>query len=161
MRFVKIAAVACLLLLAAVVLAAGWPKFKGQWFDVKYPPGFTVVGRDKNSSGKYDGVSFISPDKTVEFYVYSPRFHGDSWWQIRRSGETLGGQSTESGGKYTIKYGTFTGPKKKYSRSYAAYTNKSDDSQHVFGFRYNSQAAYNKYRPQYMTFKASLVQYAD
>ncbi len=161
MKAAKIGAVACLLVLVVGAVAAGWPKFKGQWFDVKYPPGFKVVGRDRNTTGKYDGVSFLSPDSQVEFYVYSPRFQGDSWWMTKRSGETLGGQSTETGSKYTIKYGTFKGPKGKYSRSYAAYTNKSDDSQHVFGYRYNSQAAYNKYKSKYLTFKGSLVQYAD
>jgi hypothetical protein len=160
-KSVKVVAVACLLVIAAGVLAAGaWPKFKGQWFDIKYPPGFKAVGRDKNTTGKYDGVSFLSPDKTVEFYVYSPRFQGDSWWMTKRTGETLGGQSTDDGAKYTIKYGTYTGPKGKYSRSYADITIKADGSRHVFGFRYNSQT-YDKYKPKYVIFKSSLKQFAD
>lgn len=165
MRAVKTLVILCLFAFAVTAVAGdsarSWPKHKGQWFDIKYPPGFKVTPRDVDAYGHHDGASFVSLDGQVEFYVYSPRFQGDSWWMKRRSGETLGGLSTEQSAKFTVRYGTFRGPRGKYSRSYADVTNKTDGSRHVFGIRYNSQTAYQKYRPRYLVFKGSLVQYAD
>ena len=46
-----------------------------------------------------------------------------------------------------------------YSRSYQE--TREGDAMHIIGSRYTTQKAYNKYKKQYLAFKASLEQFAD
>ena len=40
-------------------------------------------------------------------------------------------------------------------------TSGEDETMHVLGIHYTTQQAYNKYKKQYLQFKASLKQFAD
>lgn len=54
-------------------------KYNGAWFDILYPSDFTPLPSIKSSSNidNYKSVFFISPDKTVEFYIFSPQWSGE------------------------------------------------------------------------------------
>lgn len=166
----RLAIAAAVLCLTAAVAAPihvankGFTTFKGAWFDIQYPIGFKAVPRDAARTGHAsgvacDGVSFLSPDGLVEFYVYSPQWAGQSQWLFKRSGEKAAGKSTEAGKSANITYLTFTAP--GYTRAYADYKPRDGSTRWGFGIKYKSQAAYNAYRPLYLKFKQSLKQYAD
>lgn len=160
------AIVAGLVLATCVVaMAAGsWKTYTGSWFKVKVPAGFRVEPREMRMAGdrkEFDGVSCTSPDGKVEFYVYSPQWSGTPKWVALRPGEKQVSKKTESGSQRTVTYVTLRGPGGKYERSYADTRGKQDGTRTVFGFRYSNQAAYKRYRPLYLQFKKSLVQYAD
>lgn len=160
---------ACLLFPRVLVCAAGttkaWPAYEGAWFRVEYPPEFKVILRERSSTvsepKKYDGVSFVSPDGQVEFYVFSPQWIGDSEWVKLRRGERLTGRLKDETPKRKAYYGTIRGPHGKYSRCYEDLTDKGSNTRRVFGFKYLSRQAHEKHRAKYLMFKRSLVQYAD
>lgn len=142
----------------------GFTTYKGAWFDIKYPIGFKVVPREAcgdQNEGRSSclGVSFVSPDGLAEFYVFSPLWNGTSQWIQRREGEKQTGYSRQRSGQTVITYVTRKGP--GYSRSYADYENATLNTRKIFGYKYASDAAYRAYKPLYMKFKGSLVQYAD
>ena len=141
--------------------AQAWKTYKGAWFAVKYPAGFTVTKREANGAG-FDGASFTSPDGRVEFYVFSPQWWGkDPVWTQLKAGEKLVDTKTEGKGNSGAKWVTLSGPKGAYERSYLVKYNKTLNTRHVFGYKYRNRAAYNAYKADYARFKGSLVQYAD
>lgn len=141
----------------------GFATFKGSWFDIKYPIGFKTVIREPAATGggdgvACDGVSFISPDGLVEFYIYSPQWSGSPKWILRREGEKQTAYSVKKQGDKTVTYVTRKGP--GYMRSYADYR-QYESVRWVFGYKYASEAARKAYSPLYLKFKQSLKQYAD
>ena len=162
-RRVVVVAGALLMVCACAALAGGaWHSYTGPWFKVSVPPGFRTEARELRMAGdrkEFDGVSCYSPDGAVEFYVYSPQWSGTPKWISKRAGEKQISVSTEGAGAKKITYLTLKGP--KGYRSYADTRNSQLNTRVVFGFAYRNQAAYKKYRPMYMKFKQSLVQFAD
>jgi hypothetical protein len=153
--------------------------YKGAWFDVAHPSTFTA-----RKEGM-DEASFISPDGTVEFYVYSPQWSGDPVWYMQSqanetlesdtSTEDLNPPNTNQYGttyyKKVFRYITFTAKDGSYKRSLVSITAgwviKPEDTDFsskthlVFGITYKDKASYDKYLGDYQMFKKSLVQYAD
>ncbi|MCX7598682.1 MAG: hypothetical protein N2512_07405 [Armatimonadetes bacterium] len=143
---------------------ATWPRYRGAWFDIKYPPGFRIVPREPSRSGPagtYDGVSFISPDGLCEFYVYSPQWSGESKWTAQRPGEKTVSNKWETSARRKVHWVTLRGPSGKYSRSYVDTWDLLCGTRLVFGIKYASDKIYQKYRPRYLLFKKTLTQYAD
>ncbi len=147
-----------------------WVEYPdGGWFVVKYPGDFRVVPREEcigrlrgDGEPPYrDGVSFISPDGLVEFYVYSPLHKGDSNWVALRPGETIGDTTQAREGDRALTYVNIQGPDNKYHRAYVRIVEDYSMAEWYFGIKYPDQATYETYRPAYLKFKASLVQYAD
>lgn len=141
----------------------GLATFKGAWFDIKYPVGFKTVIREPAATGggegkACDGVSFLSPDGLVEFYIYSPQWGGNPQWILRREGEKQTSYRVQREGDKTVTYVTRQGP--GYTRSYADYR-QYETVRWVFGYQYASEAARKAYNPLYLKFKQSLQQYAD
>ncbi len=156
-------ALASLSSLAHAAGTEGWPTYEGAWFDVKYPKGFKVVPRQKSSTyeGRYDAVSFVSPDGNAEFYVFSPQWSGTPAWIALAKGERIVSRSTQSSATRKVDFVEVKGPGAKYYRAWADTQSKVSNTRHTFGFKYSSKAAYNQYRARYLLFKASLNQYAD
>jgi hypothetical protein len=67
---------------------------------------------------------------------------------------------TEKNG-VTITEVTLSAKNGSYSRSFIDYENKELNTRHTFCVKYKNMSAYNKYKKQYLAFKASLVQFAD
>ena len=79
-----------------------------------------------------------------------------------KPGEKLIEDKTEESAQRTVRSGTIKGPNGKYERALLEITDKTQsNARWAFGIRYANQKAYQKYRPQYLKFKASLKQYAD
>jgi len=155
-RWIILAVLVC----AAVAGAEGFKKYEGAWFDIRYPASFTVKPQQQSASGEgYDAVSFLAPDGLVEFYIYSPQWSGEPDWIQRRPGETQTSYSRQRDGDKIITYVTRQGP--GYTRSWADIRQPAFSTRWVFGYQYQDQDAYRKYRPLYLKFKQSLKQYAD
>ncbi len=136
--------------------------YQGAWFDVDYPRGFTVLERELcASSTGYDGVSFLSPDGAVEFYVFSPQWSGQSQWATIKPGEREVSRSQERQGDKLITWVEVAGEDGPSHRAWVEIANPTYNVNHFFGIRYQNQADYQRYQSRYLSFKESLVQYAD
>ncbi|HEX8707691.1 MAG TPA: hypothetical protein VF723_05470 [Pyrinomonadaceae bacterium] len=161
--------IACLLglLFLASAMAAGaeggkWLNYRGAWFDIKYPAGFKVRPSQPSttSSAGYDGVFFRSPDATVEFYVFSPQWNGEpAGIRLKPASEAYVSQNEEEKDGKKIRRATIRAKNGSYLRSYEDIEDAS--TRRTFGIKYRDQAAYERYRQDYLTFKQSLTQYAD
>lgn len=140
-----------------------WKTYEGAWFTISYPADFRVVPREQSTTAAegYDGVSFISPDGQVEFYVNSPQWTGEPGWIDMTPGEDIVDSKSSENGSRQTQWVTIRGPKGEYTRSYEDTTDTATNTRLVFGFKYRDRAAFNKYRKQYLRFKDSLQQFAD
>jgi hypothetical protein len=168
LRLVPALAAACLLGVATAggshVPDRGWTSYRGAWFGVKYPVGFSVKPCETGPrrTGKApDGASFLSPDRLVEFYIYSPQWSGQPTWPKKRPGEKTVSHRVQRQGTRTATWVTYVGPSGAGTRSYVDTVDTGLNTRLVFGFAYRNRTAYNAYRPLYLRFKASLEQYAD
>ena len=140
-----------------------WRVYKGAWFEIKYPSNFQVRPSQRSSSAQsYDSVFFTAPDKSVEFYVFSPQWNGDpSDVAINSSSEVLVSQTSEKKGSTTVRRVTIKARDDSYSRSFEDTEDETTNTRKVFVIKYRNQDAYSRYRQTYLTFKQSLRQFAD
>lgn len=139
-----------------------WLTYKGAWFEINYPSGFTVKPGQKSTTNQegYDSVYFISPDNSVEFFVFSPQWKGQGEdIEINPDIERLVEQNTEKHKSKTIRWFTVKAKDNSYLRSIRDDT--TDSTRLVFGIKYKNKAMYNKYYNDYISFKESLKQFAD
>ena len=139
----------------------GWTLYKGAWFDVYYPPKFTVVPRERGADKLPDGVSFRSPDGKVEFYIYSPQWAGNPTWYKKRPGEKCVAYRQQRKGSRTVTWVTYRAGDGSYERAIEDTADTTLNCRRIFAILYKTPSAYRTYRPQYLKFKASLTQYAD
>jgi hypothetical protein len=143
--------------------AQGWRTHSGAWFQVKYPANFTVRPSQRSSSaGGFDSAFFTAPDGSVEFYVFSPQWNGEpSDIALDSQTEVSVSQTTQRSGSKIIRRATIKARDGGYTRSLEDIEDTATNTRRVFGIKYVSQAAYNRYRQTYLTFKQSLTQFAD
>ncbi len=137
--------------------------YKGAWFEIKYPAGFFVKPSQKSPSdaNRYESVFFRSPDGIVEFYIFSPQWNGEANDIALQKSEKLVNTKKQTEGDKQIKWWTIASKNGSYTRMYQETWNETSNTKWVVGIKYKNPAAYNKYKNQYLMFKASLVQYAD
>lgn len=147
-------------------------EYRGWFFDVRYPDDFAAspTGPSSEYNGQMvvqtDAAQFESPDGSVSFYVYSPLWSGEPDYLRVASNETLTDErtTTADGGETITKWVTVRANDGSYYRSYVSIREQvgtGSDLHHVFGIKYADQAAYDRYRDEYIRFKSSLRQYAD
>ena len=150
-------------------------KYQGAYFSIEYPEDFHV-----DTPYSKDEAYFISEDKSVEYFVYSPLWGGEpkSYLKIK-SNEKLVSQKTIKG-KNTdpnrdkdrdvqiTKWVSFAAKDGSYTRSYMHMKRKSSneslkmsDIDLVFGFKYQNAMARKIYANAYKLFKKSLEQFSD
>ena len=157
----------CLLFIAAITfnltMLGQTRTFKGAWFDIKYPASFTAKGSIKSATSDrgYESAFFQSPDKTVEFYIFSPQWSGDPTDISLKSNEKLSSTNTQKSGSTISKWWTIVAKDGSYTRSYQEKRDNSLNTSMIFGIKYKNINAYNRYKSNYLSFKASLTQYAD
>ena len=154
----------CGLTMAATNGVAQTKTYRGAWFSVNYPADFTAEGSLPSATtgddGTYDSAIFTSPDGSVTFYVYSPQWSGDPTDIALQPGEKESTRSVTHGRHgQTVTFWTIGAKNGSYSRSYQE--TREGDAMYIIGIRYTTQKAYNKYKKQYLAFKASLEQFAD
>lgn len=147
----------------AALAKAGVKKYKGAWFDIEYPSTFSVKPSIKSEGieGKYESAFFVSPDKTVRFYIFSPQWAGENADIAPKAGETVATEKTEKDKDMNRRYFTITPKSAGMTRSYVETTNADATVRWVIGIEYDSKEAYEKYKSAYLKFKKSLKQFAD
>jgi hypothetical protein len=153
-----------LIITGALPQDSKWLTYKGAWFDIRYPPGFQPKPSKRSSSSAtgYDSVFFLSPDRVVEFYVFSPQWSGSPTdIAVNPKTEILDSQSVEKGKEITRREGTVRARNGSYIRSFVIIENHLTNTCHAFGIKYRDRKTYERYRSAYLKFKQSLRQYAD
>jgi hypothetical protein len=138
--------------------------FRGAWFEIKYPANFSprIVKKSSTNQTGADAVVFLSPDKLVEFYIFSPQWGGVApEIELNPKTEKLDSKKSSKTQNGTITWSTISSLKGEYSRSYQAFDSSSGYINWVVGIKYNDMSAYERYKSQYILFKKSLVQFAD
>lgn len=141
-----------------------WRTYKGAWFEIKYPSTFKARPSLKSISfdGEYDSAVFTAPDGSAQFYVFAPQWNGTpSDIEIDPSKEDYVSQHNEQKGTIKVRRVTIKAKDGSYKRAFEDTENTDLNIRRVFGFKYRNQAAYNRYRNQYLTFKRSLQQFSD
>ena len=139
-------------------------EYTGAWFKVWYPDTFEVIPSMASTTVQkgVDSAFFRSPDRQVEFYVFSPQWSGDpSDIALDPSQETLRTKETKRSGDKQISWLTIDARDGSYSRSYQDTVSNNGSVRWVVGIKYKNQAAYNRYKRSYLRFKSSLEQFAD
>jgi hypothetical protein len=141
--------------------AGRWLTYRGAYFTIKYPSGFTVRPSQKTEE-LYDSVFFISADRSVEFYVFSPIWNGEPKdIEINPQQEAYVSQNVTERNGIKVRRATIKAKDGSYLRSFEDTENTRTNNRTAFGMKYRDQKAYDKYRPMYLTFKKSIVQFAD
>lgn len=149
--------------------------YRGTWFDVEYPSNFTahpIRPKEKFDTVDYvatDEAYFLSPDQSVEFFVYSPLWSGNpkQYLDTAKNEVVVSEKINEVTGiigDSVTRYVTVRAEDFSYYRSFVSIkeqVNSGSDIHHVFGIKYRDDAAYEQYKEQYIAFKKSLTQYAD
>jgi hypothetical protein len=140
-----------------------WLSYRGAWFAISYPAGFTVRPSQKSATSTqgYDSVFFRSPDGQVEFYVYSPQWLGDPKdIELNPASEVLMDESREQANHKSLRRVTIRAKDRSYYKSFVDETT-GHNTRTVLGIIYRDRNAYQRYRRDYLRFKQSLRQYAD
>lgn len=140
-----------------------WVTYNGAWFEIRYPSNFRVRPSLRGSSGQgYDSAFFASPDGSVEFYVFSPQWNGEPVdIELNPQSEVQASQNTEKRQGRIVRRVTIRARDNSYLRSFEDTEDTATNTRKVFGVKYRDQAAYNRYRQNYLAFKQSLRQFAD
>jgi hypothetical protein len=137
--------------------------YKGGWFEIEYPKTFTVKPSiPSNTPDLYDSAFFISPDKKVKFYVFSPQWSGDATdIAIDSKTEIEKDTKTETKNGMTNKWYTYETKGNTKLRSYQETTNQEGTTKLIIGIEYADRESYKKYKEDYLKFKKSIRQFAD
>ncbi len=142
---------------------AGFLIYKGAWFEIEYPKNFTVKPSISSSTpDMFDSAFFISPDKKVKFYVFSPQWSGDAT-DISLNANTEIEKDVKTETKNGMKHKWYTYESKDGSklRSYQETTNEENTTKLIIGIEYSDRESYKKYKDDYLKFKKSIKQFAD
>ncbi len=140
-------------------------EFVGQFFEVKIPNGFTVRPslegvKGRGGYGEYQSVFAQSPDNQVEFYMFGG-FLDDMATDVaidpnREKRVSISTQKSKSG--VTTTWTELKALNNSYFKAYQDTKNPAGNEHWVVGLRYNTQAAYNLYKQQYLAFKKSYTE---
>jgi hypothetical protein len=134
--------------------------YRGAWFDVDVPEGFSVHPslRSRSADG-YDSAFFRSPDGEVEFYVFSPLHDGENDdIAFDSATEVEEAPVRREDGITKVTWFTYKAKDGSYLRTYKE---TREGARWVIGLKYADTATYARYKAVYQRFKKSLRQYAD
>jgi len=139
-----------------------WKTFEGLYFSINYPDNFKVNPSIKSDGSKYNSVFFVSPDKTVEFYVYSPLWNGEATdVAVDKSKEIILSEESIIKNGIETKYLNIEAKDKSYERSYLFRENINTNNLTVYGIKYKTKDDYDYYLNDYLKFKKSIEQWSD
>jgi len=152
MKYKIIIAVALFLTIQAT---AQFSVFKGAGFEINYPASFRAHGAPGALEMNSESVFFSSPDNLVEFYIFSPMHKGVASDIALKSNEKLAPGEVSNGKTTIAKFWTIIAKDNSYERTYQESIDVKTGDNWVIGLKYKNQAAFNKYRNEYLAFKKS------
>jgi hypothetical protein len=152
-----------LAMLFVLLPALAAEDYRGAWFTISYPDGFTAIaGLPSTTADGHDSARFRDPAGRVEFYVYSPQAGGvaaDIAPDPARETEVAVANSEGAAG--SVRWTTYAAMDGSYQRSVEE-TRSADGLQNrVFAIKYRTAADLAEFRDEYEAFKESLKQYQD
>lgn len=143
-------------LLVTIQATAQLNIFRGAGFQISYPNSFKTFGSQKSTqSNGLESAFFPSPDNQVEFYIFSAQTMGIANDIAVKPNEKQGPIETQKGGTKQIKYWTITAKDASYERTYQETLDANTGEHWIIGLKYKNQAAFNKYKSDYLAFKKS------
>ena len=143
-------------LLFSIQATAQLNLFGGAGFEVSYPNTFWAIGSQRSpEKNGYESVFFASPDGAVEFYIFSPIYKGVPNDIDVNINEKISPIQLTSGKTVSARFWTITAKDNSYTRAYHESIDTKTGSNWIVGIKYKSQAAYNKYKNDYLAFKKS------
>lgn len=158
-------------------------RYTGNNFAIEYPAEFSARAGKKHSRDDYqagDEAFFTSPDKYVEFFVYSPLWDGkpDYYLEVAKTEILLDEKisKTKNNDPFVDKaldqkithWLSVKAKDDSYFRSFVHTSLRSSDASlkiagidTVFGIKYKNKQSYDKYKTAYIAFKQSLQKVAD
>jgi len=142
---------------------AGWKAFKGDFFEIGVPPGFTATA--VKTGGHTDSVRLSNASLGVVFEVYSPQWDGEAPFKKAMAGEKIVSNETRKAGKETAQDISIEAKDGSYirfvlSQSYANDAASSRTNK-TFGIKAPNMKAYAQVKSLYIQWKKSLTQFAD
>jgi hypothetical protein len=151
-----------ILLWCSLVTLAQTATFQGAWFQIQYPSHFIATGSMKSlTADGFDSAVFTSPDKQVEFYVFSPQWEGEANDIKLHLHEKISSSKTQISGATEITWWTIVSLNGSYQRSYIQKTNTAYHTTCVFGIKYRNAKVLDVYKKEYASFKSSLQPFSD
>jgi hypothetical protein len=141
-----------------------WKTYSGAWFQISYPADFSVRPSMKSATSVkgYDSVYFISPDKSLELYVFSPQWNGNPLdIQINHDTEVLSSQDKKTNNGITTNKMIINAKDNSYQRIIIDTEDKNLNTSKIFGVKYRNQEVYEKYKGIIQKFIKSLTQLGD
>jgi hypothetical protein len=137
--------------------------YRGAWFEVRYPAGFTVRQSLRSSTADgYDSAEFVSPDRSVSLYVYSPQWGGEpADIALDPEREMLLTEQHRQEGARKVRLFTISARDGSYQRSYRDTVDYQGTVRTIVGIKYQSKKARLRYQKSYELFRSSLKQFAD
>ncbi len=138
--------------------------FKGAWFEIKYPVTFTprIIKKSSTKQDGADAAAFLSPDRLVEFYIFSPQWNGAApGIELNPKSERLDSKKSAKTKNGIITWTSISSLRGEYTRSYQDFESISGHIHWVVGIKYKDINSYERYKNQYILFKKSLVQLSD
>ncbi len=154
-----------------------WKSYDKDFFAIMHPANFSLAYSFNLVEGKKDDPEleesntayFVSPDKTVAFYVYSPQWSGEPSALVAGDNET-GSQTADlsylcpadknsfdenaSSTLHVFKTNTYT-------REVFDVAHEQLGTRRTFAIEYRSEADRARYWQQFLLFTIGLTQYAD
>lgn len=155
-----------LLLISALGISAGqpngWSKFRGAFFEIGIPPGFTAKGQPDSAAGQVSAVRMWNAAKKVEFYVFSPQWNGTAdALSLVPGREVLKSRETKREGKVQVVELEIAARDGSYTRFVVSRTNDETNTNLTWGIRVPNMKVYAEVRPTYLRWKETLQQFAD
>jgi hypothetical protein len=141
--------------LFTIQATAQFNTFRGAGFEVNYPASFRAHGAPGALELNPESVFFSSPDNLVEFYIFSPMHKGVATDIALKSNEKLAPGEVSNGKTTIAKFWTIIAKDNSYERTYQESIDVKTGDNWVIGLKYKNQAAFNKYRNEYLAFKKS------
>jgi len=142
-------------LFLTIQATAQFNVFKGAGFEINYPASFRAPGAPGALEMNPESAFFSSPDNLVEFYIFSPMHKGVASDIALKSNEKLAPGEVSNGKTTIAKYWTIIAKDNSYERTYQESIDVKTGDNWVIGLKYKNQAAFNKYRNEYLAFKKS------
>lgn len=144
-------------------MTGGGQHYRGAWFTVEFPDGFTIVpGLSSTTGDGHDSVRFRDATGGVEFYVFSLQAGGTAADLANDlSNDELVSRREKASDTRTVCWSTFRAKDGSYQRSVEEMRTADGLQDRVFAITYRTAADLQASRSAYLTFKQSLKQFQD
>jgi len=164
-RACLIAAAGLIFSLSHVALAdvpKGWETFKGAYFEIGVPPGFTA--KPIRTNDHTNGVVLVNAGRELKFMVFSPQWDGEAPFKKAAAGEKVASRNVKKAGKETAEDIAITAVDGSYTRYVLSQTfvdeANSTRTNKTFGLQL-SNGDNGDAKQLYAKWKKTLSQFAD